>query len=59
MEPPENKVNEFMKIYEEVHNEKITYQEAKMMLRRLVHLYRELLRLEFEKMRSEEIKHLP
>ena len=37
-------ISEFILIYEEVHGERITPHEATLMLRKLVHLYRVLMR---------------
>lgn len=37
-------INEFISIYEEVHGERLTHTEATIMFRKLVHLYRVLLR---------------
>lgn len=40
----ENTISEFISIYEEVYREQLTPHEATLMLRKLVHLYRVLMR---------------
>lgn len=40
----ENTITEFMSIYEEVHGERLAPHEATLMFRKLVHLYRVLMR---------------
>jgi len=44
MQFKENTISEFIKLYEEAYGEKLTPDEASFMLRKLVHLYRVLLR---------------